>query len=69
MHLNLVPLLLACATTLAAADPTFLRRTVGNIQPKPDDLTAQGARAASYKQIFGIGDPAFRDGDRLLTLC
>lgn len=38
-----------------AADPTFLRRTVGDIAPQPDDLTA-GAIGASYQPIFGSGD-------------
>jgi mannose-6-phosphate isomerase-like protein (cupin superfamily) len=56
VHLHLVPLLLACAAALTAADPTFLRRSVGGIEPKPDELTAAGARAASYKPIFGKGD-------------
>ncbi|MGD0772867.1 MAG: cupin domain-containing protein [Candidatus Solibacter sp.] len=41
---------------LGAADPTFLRRSVSNIQPRPDDLTA-GASGASYRPIFGVGDP------------
>lgn len=41
---------------LCAADPTFLRRSVSNIQPRPDDLTA-GASGASYRPIFGVGDP------------
>lgn len=56
MHLHLVPFLLAFAAALSAADPTFLRRSIGAIEPKADDLTAAGARAASYKPIFGKGD-------------
>jgi mannose-6-phosphate isomerase-like protein (cupin superfamily) len=56
VHLHLVPLLLAFAAALTAADPTFLRRSVGGIEPKADDLTANGARSASYKPIFGKGD-------------
>src|SRR5437016_3442106 len=60
MHLNIVPFTLICAGALAAADPTFLRRSVNGIEPRPDDLTATGARAASYKPIFGIGDPDAR---------
>ena len=44
---------------LCAADPTFLRRSVSAIQPRPDDLTA-GATGASYRPIFGVGDPDAR---------
>ncbi len=47
---------LACATALTAADPTFLRRSLANIEPKSDDLTAAGSTDASYKPIFGKGD-------------
>jgi mannose-6-phosphate isomerase-like protein (cupin superfamily) len=61
VHLHLVTILLAGAAALTAADPTFLRRSVGALEPKPDDLTAAGARAASYKPIFGIGDPDARN--------
>ena len=43
MHLNIVPFTLICAGALAAADPTFLRRSVNGIEPRPDDLTATGA--------------------------
>ena len=43
------------ASWLFAADPTFLRRSVGDIQPQSDDLTAN-ARGAMYKPIFGVGD-------------
>lgn len=39
-----------------AAEPFFLRRQLAEIQPKPDDLTI-GARGASYKPLFGVGDP------------
>ena len=59
-HLRLFLLALTCAVALTAADPTFLRRSVSRIEPKPDDLTAAGARAASYKPIFGVGDPQAR---------
>lgn len=44
---------------LAGADPTFLRRSVADIVPRPDDLTGS-AKGASYKPIFGIGDPQAR---------
>jgi mannose-6-phosphate isomerase-like protein (cupin superfamily) len=44
------------AAPLFGADPTYLHRSAGDIQPKPDDLTA-GAKSASYKPIFGAGDP------------
>ena len=49
-------ILLAVSTCLFAADPIFLRRQVQDVQPKPDDLAAAGAKAASYKPLFGIGD-------------
>jgi len=54
--LRFILLALTCSAVLTAADPTFLRRSVGVIDPKPDDLTAAGANAASYRPIFGIGD-------------
>ncbi|MBL8217692.1 MAG: cupin domain-containing protein [Bryobacterales bacterium] len=47
------------AALLSAADPTFLRRSVDEIQPAADDLTA-GAKSASYKPIFGVGDAQAR---------
>src|ERR1051326_888439 len=47
----------AVATScLLAADPTFLRRSVAEIQSRPDELTANG-KLAVYKPIFGVGDP------------
>ena len=58
MHFTLLSL--ACAAALTAADPTFLRRSLANIDPKPDDLTAAGSTAASYKPIFGKGDAEAR---------
>jgi len=39
-----------------AADPVFLRRQLQDVKPKPDDLTAAGSQAASYKPLFGAGD-------------
>jgi mannose-6-phosphate isomerase-like protein (cupin superfamily) len=53
MNLSVIGLLVA--SSLCAADPTFLRRTVADVQPRPDDLTA-GAKAAAYRPLFGIGD-------------
>lgn len=47
------------ASLLSGADPTFLRRSVDDIQPAADDLTAN-AKGASYKPIFGIGDAQAR---------
>jgi mannose-6-phosphate isomerase-like protein (cupin superfamily) len=47
-----------------AADSAFLRRQVADVKPKPDDLTAN-AKAASYKPLFGIGDP---DADQLKSV-
>jgi len=49
----LVLLAVGCA---GGADPTFLRRSVASIKPRPDDLTA-GTTEASYQPIFGMGDP------------
>lgn len=51
--------LLGVVSMLCAADPTFLRRTVADISPKPDDLT-EGAPGASYQPLFGAGDPQAR---------
>jgi mannose-6-phosphate isomerase-like protein (cupin superfamily) len=48
-------LVLLAASSLWGADPTFLRRSVASIEPRPDDLTAS-AKAASYRPIFGVGD-------------
>jgi len=48
-------LVLLAARCAAGADPTFLRRSVVEIVPRPDDLTA-GAAGASYQPIFGAGD-------------
>ncbi|MGD0579386.1 MAG: cupin domain-containing protein [Bryobacteraceae bacterium] len=53
---NRLALALLLASPLFAADPTFLRRRLSDVQPQPDDLTAN-ARGASYKPLFGIGDP------------
>jgi mannose-6-phosphate isomerase-like protein (cupin superfamily) len=54
--------ILFTAACLLAADPFFLRRSIADVAPQPDDLTA-GAKAASYKPIFGIGD---KDAGRLV---
>lgn len=53
--LKLIALALA-ASSLFAADPTFLRRRIADIQPQPDDLTS-GGTGASYRPAFGVGDP------------
>lgn len=47
--------MLAAALVAVAADPTFLRRRIPDLQPKPDDLT-RNARGASYRPAFGVGD-------------
>ena len=47
-------LVLVTALLASGADPTFLRHSVADIAPKPDDLTAAGG--ASYQPIFGAGD-------------
>lgn len=55
-QLRVFALLLLCAIRLTGADPTFLRRSLSDIAPKPDDLTQADAHGASYKPVFGIGD-------------
>ena len=57
--LHAVAALLAAASCACGADPTFLRRSVAEIAPRPDDLTA-GATGASYQPIFGSGDAQAR---------
>ena len=42
-----------------AADPTFLKRNAASVAPQPDDLT-NGAKGASFKPLFGAGDPQAR---------
>src|SRR5664279_6145046 len=55
-----------CAwSCLFAADPGFLRRQVQDVPPMPDELTAAGSKGASYKPLFGIGDP---DADQLESI-
>lgn len=51
--MRLVIAALLAASCLLAADPFFLRRSISDAKPAPDDLTA---KAASYKPLFGIGD-------------
>jgi mannose-6-phosphate isomerase-like protein (cupin superfamily) len=51
---SIVLALAACG--LFAADPTFLRQRIPDIQPQPDDLTA-GGKGVSYRPAFGVGDP------------
>jgi len=52
---RLIAVMLAVASSAFAADPTFLRRYIPDIQPQPDDLTA-GGKGASYRPAFGVGD-------------
>ncbi|MCC7174108.1 MAG: cupin domain-containing protein [Bryobacterales bacterium] len=62
---TVVSLLVALAfagPALQAADPFFLRRSLADVQPQPDDLT-RNAKGASYKPLFGVGD---KDADRLV---
>jgi len=58
---HFILLTLACAAALSAADPTFLRRSLSTLDPKPADLTAAGSKLASYKPVFGAGDPDARN--------
>ena len=53
--MNRLALELLMAVPLFAADPTFLRRRLADVQAQPDDLTVN-ARLASYKPLFGPGD-------------
>jgi mannose-6-phosphate isomerase-like protein (cupin superfamily) len=43
------------ASAMFGADPTFLRRYLPDVTPQSDDLTA-GAKGASYRAAFGVGD-------------
>jgi mannose-6-phosphate isomerase-like protein (cupin superfamily) len=52
--LNFAVLGIVTACLLPAADPTFLRRYVPDVQPKAVDLTTP---TAQYKPLFGVGDP------------
>ena len=58
-----VPLLAAAlfstALLLHSADPTFLKRSISAVSPKPDDLT-RDARRAEYRPLFGTGDAEAR---------
>jgi mannose-6-phosphate isomerase-like protein (cupin superfamily) len=47
--------MLAATSSMFAADPTFLRRHIPDVQPQPDDLTV-GEKGASYRPAFGVGD-------------
>jgi mannose-6-phosphate isomerase-like protein (cupin superfamily) len=49
-------MLLVAGWRLVAADPTFLRRSIKDIAPNADDLSA-GADRVSYQPIFATGDP------------
>jgi mannose-6-phosphate isomerase-like protein (cupin superfamily) len=53
--MNRLALTLLAAIPLIAADPTFLRRRLADVQSKADDLTAN-ARLATYRPLFGAGD-------------
>src|SRR5450759_658739 len=50
---------LGAASLAPAADPTFLKRSIANVSPQADDLT-NGAKGASYRPLFGAGDPQAR---------
>ena len=67
-HLSMIVLAMAFFAFLSsvfAADSGFLRRQAQDVAPKPDDLTAVGSKAASYKPFFGIGD---QDADQLKSV-
>ncbi len=48
-------LVILAAVVAAAGDTAFLRRSLKDVRPQADDLTA-GATGASYKPLFGAGD-------------
>jgi mannose-6-phosphate isomerase-like protein (cupin superfamily) len=50
---------LGAASLAPAADPTFLKRSIANVSPQADDLTNE-AKGASYRPLFGAGDPQAR---------
>ena len=52
--MNKLALAVLLSAPLFAADPTFLRRRLSDVQPQSDDLTSN-ARGASYKPLFGSG--------------
>lgn len=51
--------LLGASSSTSAADPTFLKRSSATVSPAPDDLTRE-AKGASYRPLFGAGDPQAR---------
>ncbi len=51
--------MLGAASVVLGADPTFLKRSLAEVSPKPDDLTT-GASGAAYRPLFGAGDPQAR---------
>jgi mannose-6-phosphate isomerase-like protein (cupin superfamily) len=55
---------LFAASCLFAADPTFVHRRISDVQPQADDLTAS-APQASYKPLYGAGDPAVKQWPNL----
>jgi mannose-6-phosphate isomerase-like protein (cupin superfamily) len=48
--------MIGAAVLASAADPTFLKRSISKVTPHSDDLVT-GAKAASYRPLFGVGDP------------
>jgi mannose-6-phosphate isomerase-like protein (cupin superfamily) len=61
-NIERLAILAAVSGCLFAAGPIFLRRQIADVKPHPDDLTAAGSKAASYKPLFGFGD---QDVDQL----
>jgi mannose-6-phosphate isomerase-like protein (cupin superfamily) len=51
--------ILSTTFTVWAADPTFIKRSIAETAPQPDDLT-NGAKGASYRPLFGAGDAQAR---------
>jgi mannose-6-phosphate isomerase-like protein (cupin superfamily) len=57
--LNSIAIGLAAGSVLLAADPTFLRRSLPDVSPAENDLTAN-AGGAEYRPAFGVGDSQAR---------
>ncbi len=56
---KLIAVGLAAISAALAADPTFMRRYLPDVQPVADELTAN-SRGASYRPAFGVGDSQAR---------
>src|SRR6516164_5964894 len=55
VQLRVLPVIAVAVLLASASDPGFLRRSIANVHPRADELTAE-APGASYKPLFGAGD-------------